>query len=622
VRRLIQGAVVVVLVAFGGGSARPEGAAASTGLSGRSRKQEALSVWQGYVRALRDGDREQAAGYWSDEAVRDSIFDWQLGAFERAGDAARIDSLGVTNVKEQPDGIRLVVRARGQEYTYYVVRKGARELLANPVEVLTAGWKEQETAHLVCRYRTGDAPTAEQIGELEQFCSELSSSLEIPLKRKIRYYKCGSTEQVGALFGRGPSSGLENEANCVAAAVAWTSFHEITHIILGQTCRKAPTSLLLEGAACYFGGTTMITRDALLCWAKTLLENGESSPIAAIANESTFWGAQSIVGSYAVGGAFAGFLIETYGVNKFKALYRYRDASEAVQAAIAGIYGKEITELEEEWGRWIRSRELPTVGLGTSPTATEIFRMDDPAGDDDGNGHYEYPLAARYQPGMFDLTGFKASADRGRIYFELTYRDLVEWDREGPWGFDGTYTRVAIDTGGWKSGGGPDTLAVVSAAGIGLPGDGGYGFGWDAHATIAGHCDYLINVSDSGVAVWHKSRIASTLLRAPRGNRLADASANRIQWSIPCDDTPQKSWRYAVAVGGCGPRMRSLGGAAGDFLVVGESPSDSTGGGGTAIGANPNFYDVLLPAGVDQRAILGDHDAAKGRLVAVPMVGQ
>ena len=39
---------------------------------------------------------------------------------------------------------------------------------------------------------------------------------------------------------------------------------------------------------------------------------------------------------------------------------------------------------------------------------------------------------------------------------------------------------------------------------------------------------------------------------------------------------------------------------------------------GTATGANPDFYDILFPSGVDQRAALGDYDAGNGRLVAAP----
>jgi hypothetical protein len=163
--------------------------------------------------------------------------------------------------------------------------------------------------------------------------------------------------------------------------------------------------------------------------------------------------------------------------------------------------------------------------------------------------------------------------------------------------------------------------AAVAAGGSGLPADGSNGFGWDSNATIAGRCDYMVNVSDCGVAVWHEGRIAATLLRAPDRGKLGDVNTSRIAFSIPCAGRPGKSWRYAVAVGGCGLRSGRLTGAAGAFVAVAESPSDSTGGGGTADGTNPNFYDILLPPGLDQRAVLGDYDAAKRRLVSVPLVG-
>jgi carbohydrate-binding DOMON domain-containing protein len=49
---------------------------------------------------------------------------------------------------------------------------------------------------------------------------------------------------------------------------------------------------------------------------------------------------------------------------------------------------------------------------------------------------------------MFDLTGFRVLSDERRLYFELTYRDLVERPDSTGWGFGGTFTRIAIDRGG------------------------------------------------------------------------------------------------------------------------------------------------------------------------------
>ena len=227
--------------------------------------------------------------------------------------------------------------------------------------------------------------------------------------------------------------------------------------------------------------------------------------------------------------------------------------------------------------------------------------MEDPAYDDKGDGDYTYPTASRYEPGMFDLTGFRVLKEKGRVYFELGYRHLVEWEGSSEWGFGGTFSRIAIDCGK----------------------HGGRDFGRDAHATVSGNCDYLINVSDYGVEVWSGGRVAGLLKRNPHHKNLGDPKSESITFSIPSSviEEPQKSWRYTVAVGGSCEGGKRLRDAVGGFLKVGRSASEETGGGGLDTDSNPNIYDVLLPPGKDQKRILSNYDPKTGRLVALPMVG-
>lgn len=594
---------MAVVMAFAAGVAKP---AETTSVIGGGEaandpaSREALAIWQGYLQALREADRHKAMGYWSEEATRENpIFDWQLPRFDEAVDLARRDSLRVTEVSETPGVTRLLVGLPTGRHTYYVVRTGPKAVLANPVEVLTSGWSVRETKHLICHGANGDLPDAEQTRELDDFCATMSSYLGIPLRRKIDYYKCSSGVEVGELFGMEPATGRAYYANYAVADVNWKSFHEIAHVMLGQTCRNQPTSLILEGAACYFGGSSLVTRDTQLAWAKTLVEHGEAAALASLARDDGFWAAEDMNDPYALAASIAGFLLDRYGVDKFKALYTYRDRTDSVATAITDIYDRDIKDLDGEWRQWTLARDVAGIELGASSTAKEVFRMEDPAGDDDGDGAYQYPVAARYKPGMFDLTEFRVSADEGRAWFDLAYRDLVEWEEDSPWGFDGTYTRIAVDNGS----------------------QGDSGFGRDAHATLAGRRTYLINVSDCGVVVWHESRVYAILKRPLTGTKLGDAKANRIRFSIPLDEGPEERWRYTVAVGGCTGRGPQLRDAAGEFFVVGERPSEDTGGGGRSA-VSPNFYDIVLPAEADQEKVLSDYDEKAGRLVILPMFGR
>jgi hypothetical protein len=570
------------------------------------RTQSAIAVWHDYQNALIEGDEEKARACWTETARRYPVFNWHM-RFDQAVASARHDSLEISDVNNRGRYVELHITSPHWKHTAwggppgrtcYVVPK-PQALLAAPFEILTDGWHVRETQHFVCHYPKDARLTDDQARALDEFYSETSSRLGIGLDRHIDYFMCGdSLELVGELLGSGPATGRAGIENRVVTAVGWTSFHEVVHVLIGQTCRKQPYSVLLEGAACYFGGGGLMTRDAQLAWAKTLVENNEAMPLATLLDERGFWSAEDMNDPYAEAAAFTGFLIEKHGIDAYKTLYRYRDGPDSLETALERMSGKNVGQLEVEWEEWLLHLDVPAINLGVDEHATEIFRIDDPANDDNGDGHYVYPLAPGYKPGMFDLTGFRVLSDAKRLYFELTYRDLLEWPESVEWGFGGTFTRMAIDCGGQGE-------------------EGLINFRWSANATIAGHCDYLIDISDCGVVLVQGGRIVACLKRAPAGKRLGDATHDRIRFSIPCSE-PEESrrrWRYTVAVGGRKGGGRLFRDAAGGFLTVEENPSEQTGGGGSDDDTNPNIYDILLPTDQDQGEILA------ARPAVLPMVG-
>jgi tetratricopeptide (TPR) repeat protein len=593
-------------IALSPGTALAEEAQASLDtvkISMNKNLQDAISVWKDYIEALREGDREKARGCWSTKTRRRyPHFDWQMPFFDEAVDRARNNHLAVADLEEHGDHIQLFIASPTKELTYHLIREQRRMRLANSIEVFTKGWRKTGTKSFVCHYTKGNGPTPLQVRRLDEFYEELSSYLDISLARKIDYYKCGSSKEVGTIFGMPPAVGRGSDLHCAIAATSWRSFHEVVHVLLGQISRKKPTSLVIEGSACCFGGTSIITREAQLSWSKTLVEGKENLAITDISREDGFWSAEDMNDPYAEAGAFVRFLVETYGIDKFTELYKYRDARAELAAEMKRVYGRDIAHLENEWVEWLLRLDLPRIEAGGSRTAEEIFAMEDPAYDDNGDGDYTYPLGSRYGPGAFDLTGFRVLKENGRIYFELRYRDLVEWEESSEWGFGGTYTRIAVD----------------------CQNQGGQFFGRDAHAALSGDCDCLINISDCGILLWWHGRIAGILKRIPYDRKLGDSENETICFSIPYSmmGEPQKNWRYAVAVGGCVRGGKRLFDGTGLLVDVGESPSEEKGGGGLDSEINPNIYDILLPPGKDQERILGGYDPNTGRLVVLPMVGQ
>jgi hypothetical protein len=265
-KRLI---VLLAFIAMAAGiaadtAARAEEGEALSDTSGISTKREvksAISVWEAYIEAVREGDREKARGYWSEETRRRyPAFDWQMPYFDTAVELASRGDLTMADVAEHEDYIELHIASPSKEFTYYLIREQGGWRLANPIELFTKGWLTRETESFVCHYKEGKGPTTRQCAELDKFYEETCSYLGLTLDRKIDYYRCDSVQEVGTLFGMEPTVGRGHMLNYVIAATQWTSYHEVVHVLQGQMCREHPTSLIMEGAACYFGGTSLISR--------------------------------------------------------------------------------------------------------------------------------------------------------------------------------------------------------------------------------------------------------------------------------------------------------------------------------------------------------------------------
>jgi hypothetical protein len=72
-------------------------------------------------------------------------------------------------------------------------------------------------------------------------------------------------------------------------------------------------SLILEGAACCYGGTSLILPESQLSWAKALLAADEYLPLSLLIEEDGFWSVEDVNDSYAEAGSFVAFLVDQYG---------------------------------------------------------------------------------------------------------------------------------------------------------------------------------------------------------------------------------------------------------------------------------------------------------------------
>ena len=213
-----------------------------------------------------------------------------------------------------------------------------------------------------------------------------------------------------------------------------------------------------------------------------------------------------------------------------------------------------------------------------STSAFVLYDVQDPEGDDKGNGNYVYPLTPLLKPGSLDITRFTVSTDEKYAYFTLRFRTLSNPGWHPEYGFQLTYVAIAIDKDG-KPGSGNTAVGMNSNFFL----DPRY-----AYETIL-YVGGGVRVADSkGTVLAEYIPVAGDEM-----NPLGSTQSKEVSFSVPVDvlGKPGSLWRYTVLVG-C---QDDHGGAGiGDFRAV-ESTAKEWTGGGRKKPSDSNVYDVIFP---------------------------
>ena len=100
------------------------------------------------------------------------------------------------------------------------------------------------------------------------------------------------------------------------------------------------------------------------------------------------------------------------------------DATGAFSAAVAIGFGtNEVTVAATTAAGATGYAQTAVVGDITG--GTTVLDVTDPSGDDNGPGTYQYPTAADFTPGSFDLTRFQVITQGGTVYLRTTLKSLT-----------------------------------------------------------------------------------------------------------------------------------------------------------------------------------------------------
>ncbi|MEX1000157.1 MAG: tetratricopeptide repeat protein [Thermodesulfobacteriota bacterium] len=214
-----------------------------------------------------------------------------------------------------------------------------------------------ETENFLIYYAPG-TPEAKDIELIamdhEWRYKQLKEALDLDSTQKIRSYIYPDIKTRKILTGAGETTianPIHNEIHLIYDSFPHPVLkHELVHVMAGEfgnnVLKLSPKIGLLEGIAVAvdWRGQRFTAHE----WAKVMIEMGIAPKIEDIVGFG-FWYASSEV-SYTLMGSFSRYLIDSYGIEKFKSAYKTGSFS---------IYGKNLGELSQEWQEFINTVEPP-----------------------------------------------------------------------------------------------------------------------------------------------------------------------------------------------------------------------------------------------------------------------
>jgi len=214
-----------------------------------------------------------------------------------------------------------------------------------------------ETDNFIIYYDPG-APEAGYIDLIAQDhewrFGQLSEFLNVDSGDKIRSYIYPDTDTRKRIIGAGETTianPVHKEIHMVYGSFPHPILkHELTHVMSADfgtdLLRISPKIGLLEGiaVAADWNGDPYTRHQ----WSKSIIEKDMAPDIQDIVGFG-FWYASPRV-SYTLMGSFSRYLIDTYGIEDYKKLYRTGDFS---------VYGKSLDELVSEWKEFLEGVETP-----------------------------------------------------------------------------------------------------------------------------------------------------------------------------------------------------------------------------------------------------------------------
>jgi hypothetical protein len=409
-------------------------------------RDHAAQFFESYVDAVRSGDSTAALDHWSPvsrdrEGVLTTVpfLGSGLLPFERFGEFLQNRTAEIGEIRRESD-YHVVelnwVLSEGAapddwperaEIRYYVGSVRGQPVLINPLDILTRDWQAYETDRFVFHYPRSISTDRFrfEMHHMDELSGAIASYLEIQPESKVSVYRALDASQCGQLIQQPPGYGYAVMAWNLIVTTSFVNPHEYVHLL---TMEDGPfvNAAFSEGLAVALGGGAWFTREFSMYQARNLLDDSTYLPISQVMVMDDFAFLEQAEVTYHEAGAFVKYLLDRYGWESLSEFEGTHDQGQSVQAAFRQSFGSSLESEERQWIQYLRDLPLSQVDPHVPSVTESRFVLQDPVGDDHGDGLYRYPTDDRFRDGAFDLTHLGVSHDSSRVYFEIGLREVIE----------------------------------------------------------------------------------------------------------------------------------------------------------------------------------------------------
>lgn len=356
----------------------------------RSPFQDAVVVFEQYLARLKAGDFYGAQQFWNkEEASLCQPADWILSPPNNLHQEIQTRCYGfdhqIVDSTFQEDAVILKLKYTLKEQhrqskeipTFfeerYFIKENNKWFLANPVRVLARDRKAHESSHFRFFFPLDMAPTSSFYAFVDSCYLAMAALFGYQIHDKPIVYLCHSgyeLQKLSAYQRPVPGKSLP-ECNLLFSAFNETPtareipeinmngcVHEALHVLAYKTFggdRRA-VPFLREGFSVALAGIWGFPATVSFDWAKQAMAQGKNPGLKALNDPQIFYSKENR--HYALAGSFVKFLLEQYGVEKFKLFYAKLNEPVQLENSLLAVYGKSVNQAEIEWKEFVKQKEV------------------------------------------------------------------------------------------------------------------------------------------------------------------------------------------------------------------------------------------------------------------------